>query len=89
MIHRIGAKGQVVIPQEIRETLRLVQGATLECTTTSDGAIVLQPIAEPRSLTFEQMEKALDEIRPPNPKRATIEQMNEAIGEAIVERWRK
>lgn len=85
----LSAKGQVVIPRQIREALELEQGTALECTTTSEGAIVLQPVAQPGSITFEQMERALDEIRPAKKKSVTIEQMKEAVGEAIVEKWRK
>lgn len=42
MTHRIGAKGQVVIPKRIRDGLGLVPGVEVEFTPT-DGGVELRP----------------------------------------------
>lgn len=40
MTHRVGAKGQVVIPKEIRDRLRLHPGAEVEITAQGDAVVV-------------------------------------------------
>ena len=44
----LSSKGQVVIPGEVRQRLRLQSGADLIVLTTISGDIVLRPVRKPR-----------------------------------------
>ncbi len=81
---RLSAKGQIVIPKDVRDRLRWEQGQALEVIETSDGVLLKRPPAK-KTLTVDQ---ALAKIRaivkydgPP----VTIEEMNETIAEG----WRQ
>jgi AbrB family looped-hinge helix DNA binding protein len=45
MTHRVGAKGQVVIPKQIRDELGLVPGVEVSFTST-DGGVELKPFED-------------------------------------------
>ena len=47
IIRRIDDLGRIVIPKEIRNSLKLKEGAPLEIYTTPDNEIVLKPYIEP------------------------------------------
>jgi AbrB family looped-hinge helix DNA binding protein len=49
MTHRIGAKGQVVIPKEIRDRARLSQGTEVAF-EERDGDVIVRAAERPRSL---------------------------------------
>jgi AbrB family looped-hinge helix DNA binding protein len=49
MTHRIGAKGQVVIPKDLRDRAGLAPGVPVDF-AWDDGRIVLQPKAPERPL---------------------------------------
>ncbi len=81
---RLSAKGQIVIPKDVRDRLRWDQGQPLDIIETPDGVLLKRPIQK-KSLTVDQ---ALAKIRtiikydgPP----VTIEEMNESIAEG----WRQ
>jgi AbrB family looped-hinge helix DNA binding protein len=48
MTHRVGTKGQVVIPKEIREQLGLFPGTEVDFAVV-DGAVTLRRQLDPRS----------------------------------------
>jgi AbrB family looped-hinge helix DNA binding protein len=50
MTHRIGAKGQVVIPKELRERAGLHPGASVEFSLNEDRVVVRKVSADIRSL---------------------------------------
>jgi AbrB family looped-hinge helix DNA binding protein len=77
---RLSAKGQVVIPKDLRDRLRWTQGEPLEVIETPDG-VLLKRLKPGKKLTAKE---ALAKIRalvkydgPP----VTIEQMNETIAQ--------
>jgi AbrB family looped-hinge helix DNA binding protein len=77
---KLSAKGQVVIPKDVRDRLHWAQGQALEVIETPEGVLLKQPYPK-KTLTIEQ---ALARIRarvqydgPP----LTIEDMNEAVSE--------
>lgn len=81
---RVSAKGQIVIPKEVRERLEWVAGTELEIEESLDG-LVLRPKRPPRRrLTWE-------EFRARRPKHngppATVEEMDEALLRGVAEQW--
>ena len=75
----ITSKGQVTIPQEVREKLRLRSGQKLRFTIEGDGRAVITQAASRLSDLAGILGK---------PKRtATLEEMDEAIHNAAVERY--
>ena len=66
------SKGQVTIPKEIREKLRLKTGDRVRFNENADGSVTLR--AQNRSI-FEMVGM----LKPRQNRNATVEQMNEAI----------
>jgi antitoxin PrlF len=72
-------KGQTTIPKDIRERLRLKPGDKINFVVHEDGSVRMVAA----NLTLRQLRGILP--RPDRP--ASIEEMDEAIGEAAVERF--
>ena len=65
IVRRIDDLGRVVIPKEIRKTLRIKEGTPLEIFTDREGQIILKkysPIGELTSFAEEEISAELDEI---------------------------
>jgi len=74
----ITSKGQTTIPKSIRQHLRLKTGDRVEFVIEANGRVALLPL---------KVDIAdLKGILAPAPRRLTIEEMDEAIREAAVER---
>jgi antitoxin PrlF len=72
-------KGQTTIPKDIRERLNLKPGDKIKFMVSADGSVRLVAA----NLTLRQLRGIL-----PRPERsATVEEMNEAIADAAVERY--
>lgn len=71
MTSTITSKGQLTIPQKIREYLRLKTGDKIQFTINKEGKVELSPITT--SL------KDLKGILPPPPRKVSLEDMNKAI----------
>ncbi len=72
-------KGQTTIPKDIRDRLNLKPGDKIKFMVDADGSVRLVAA----NLTLRQLRGIL-----PRPERsATVEEMNEAIGQAVVERY--
>lgn len=76
------SKGQTTVPKEVREFLGLSEGAQMEWILEDGKATV-----KPRTLRAVDLAGILGP--PPNGKTATIEEMNEAIGQAVAERFER
>ncbi|MBO9589868.1 MAG: AbrB/MazE/SpoVT family DNA-binding domain-containing protein [Devosia sp.] len=76
------SKGQTTVPKEVRDFLGLSEGAQMEWIMDDGKAIV-----RPRTLRAVDLAGFLG--KPPNGRRASVEDMDEAIGEAIVERFER
>ena len=75
----ITSKGQVTIPKEIRDHLRLRDGRKIRFTVEGENRAVIVPVS-----------RRLSELAGilPKPKRtATLEEMDEAIGRGAVQRY--
>jgi antitoxin PrlF len=79
---KVTSKGQTTVPKEVRDLLGLEEGTQVEWTVEDGKAIV-----KPRTL------RAIDLLGilgpPPNGRHLSIEEMNEAIGEAVSKRFRR
>jgi AbrB family looped-hinge helix DNA binding protein len=81
----ISAKGQVVIPKEVRDALGLQPGQILDV-VQSGGGVFLRPAYKKSGRTFEEITARLQEIVPPwRGPPVTIEEMNQTIAEGWAE----
>lgn len=81
---RLTSKGQTTVPKEIREALQLPDGAQIEWVVEKNGKVAT---VKPRTLRAVDLAGLLG--KPPNGRHATIEDMNDAIGAAVAERFRR
>jgi AbrB family looped-hinge helix DNA binding protein len=58
---KLSAKGQVVIPKDVRDRLHWQQGQALEVVETSEGVLLKQPSLRPRTITIQEMNETIDE----------------------------
>jgi bifunctional DNA-binding transcriptional regulator/antitoxin component of YhaV-PrlF toxin-antitoxin module len=71
----MSTRGQFVLPKDIRERLKLLPGCKVEGSIDAHGRLVLVPaLHEPEELLRD---------RPPVTRTVSVQQMNEAIGEAV------
>lgn len=74
----VTSKGQITVPAKMREKLRLVPGSMVVFEEQPNGDYVIRrKMGDVRSLRG---------ILPKPPRALTIEEMDEAIGAAVVER---
>ncbi len=78
MIGSMTSKGQTTVPKEVRDKLGLEQGARIEWTIEGDKAIV-----KPRKLRAVDLAGILGP--PPSGKSLGIEEIDEAIMDAVAE----
>jgi antitoxin PrlF len=78
-VSTLTSKGQTTIPKNIRDRLGLKPGDKIKFMVNPDGSVTLVAA----NLSVRQLRGIL-----PRPERpATIEEMNEAIADAVVERY--
>jgi antitoxin PrlF len=82
-VGKMTSKGQTTVPKEVRDFLGLEEGTQVEWVLGDDGKATVKP----RKLRAVDLAGILG--KPPNGQHATIEDMNEAIGDAIVERFER
>lgn len=81
---KLSAKGQVVIPKDVRDRLHWQQGQALEVVETSEGVLLKQPSLRPRISHEDALAKIRSIVNYTGPT-ITIQEMNETIGEG----WRQ
>ena len=79
---RMTSKGQTTVPKDIRDILGLEAGTLVEW-VIDDGMAALKP----RKLRAIDLAGMLG--KPPNGRHATVEDMDDAIGEAVAERFKR
>lgn len=82
---KVTSKGQTTVPKEVRDFLGLEEGAQVEWTIDDDGKATVRPRKRLRAIDLAGM------LGPPpsGVKNTTIEEMNEAIGDAVVEQYER
>ena len=71
----VTSKGQVTIPKEIRDRLKLKQGARIRFTENADGTVTLR--AQTRSVL-----DLVGVLKPKPARHVSVEEMNEAVRRA-------
>jgi len=79
---KITSKGQTTVPKEVRDALKAVEGTQLEWTVNGRDVSV-----SAKTLNIADFAGFLG--RPPNGAHLTIEQINDGIGRAVAERFRR
>lgn len=82
---KMSERGQVVIPKEVRDRLRIAVGDRLEVVERPDGVLLRKPSDGKSGRSFEEITVRLREIASAyNGPPVSIEEMNETIAEG----WR-
>lgn len=82
-VGKMTSKGQTTVPKEVREFLGLEEGTQVEWTLDESGKATVRP----RTLRAVDLAGFLGE--PPSGVHLTITEMNDAIGEAVSNRFRR
>jgi AbrB family looped-hinge helix DNA binding protein len=80
---KVTSKGQTTVPKEVRDFLGLEEGTQMEW-ILDDGKVTVKP----RKLRAIDLAGILGPP-PSGDTHVTVEQMNEAIGDAVVERYER
>ena len=80
---KVTSKGQTTVPKEVRDFLGLEEGTQMEW-ILDDGKVTVKP----RKLRAIDLAGLLGPP-PSGVKNTTVEEMNEAIGDAIVEQYER
>jgi AbrB family looped-hinge helix DNA binding protein len=80
---KVTSKGQTTVPKEVRDFLGLEEGTQMEW-IVDDGKVTVKP----RKLRAIDMAGMLGPP-PSGVKNTTVEEMNEAIGNAVVEQYER
>lgn len=78
-VRRVDTLGRIIIPKQVRESLRIKEGDPLEFFTTKDGGIVLKPWQKYDSKgvdNFIAVFKEMDIIDKENIVKLLMEEMN-------------
>lgn len=80
---KVTSKGQTTVPKEVRDFLGLGEGAQVEWTIDEDGKATVRPRKKLRAVDLAGM------LGPSPVGPVTVEEMNEAIGDAVVEQYER
>ena len=81
-IGTLTTKGQITIPHEIRESLRLKSGDRIEFRIAADGSVTLLPLARRAGEVFGILSKHAKQPV------VSVDEMNRLVGEAFRRRGR-
>jgi AbrB family looped-hinge helix DNA binding protein len=88
MLTRVSAKGQVVIPKDVRDRLGLVEGSVL-CVTETGKGVALELLDSHPKLSVEEAQKRIREIFTYEGPRLTDEQISATVQEAVARKYRR
>ena len=74
-------KGQVTIPKEIRETLKLHSGDKIEIIVTEKGEAIIRPISKKVDEIFCKLHRSGRKI-------VTLEAMDDAVGKRMKDKFK-
>ena len=74
-------KGQVTIPKDVRESLRLHAGDKIEVVPTENGEAIIRPITKTVDEVFGSLKRT-------GQKPVSVEEMDEAIAQHLRNNWR-
>ena len=83
---KMSAKGQVVIPKQLRDQLDWVTGTELEIEESADGVLLRAKRDPRRRISLEEFEKRRPKYDGPV---VSVEEMNQAVLEEAARRWRE
>jgi len=81
MESKITAKGQMTLPKEAREHMGVKPGDRVKIFIRPNGTVVLLPVIPVKAL------KGI--VKSPHSRPVTLEEMDEAIAEGVVARYRR
>ena len=81
MLATVTAKGQVTVPKDIRDRLKIEAGSQLDFKLTEDGSIVVRPLKR-SALSIVGL------LKRPAQSAKTVEEMNQAVIDEAAERHR-
>ena len=85
----LSAKGQVVIPKDIRDALGLKPGQSLAVIQAA-GGVLLRPVSTKSGRSFEEITARIREIAPPwKGPPVSIQEMDAAVDRMFREEWDK
>lgn len=83
---RLSAKGQVVIPKDVRTQLGLAEGQELDVITVN-GGVLLRPVQQKSGRSFDELLSELRSRIPPHEgPPVSVEEMDEAVRRMWAER---
>ena len=82
MLACMTSKGQVTLPKNIRDKLKLKAGDRLDFQEMPDGSVVMRAV----NLSVFDL---IGLLAKPGQKPVTVEEMNEGIAQAVVERYER
>ncbi|HEX8467386.1 MAG TPA: AbrB/MazE/SpoVT family DNA-binding domain-containing protein [Allosphingosinicella sp.] len=85
---KLSAKGQVVIPADVRRELGLKPGQTLQVRKAA-GGVMLTPILEKSGRSTEEIIAEIRKIYTHKGPPATLEDMDEAVGRMFGKRGKR
>jgi len=84
----LSAKGQVVIPKDVRDALGLLPGQQLEVVRSGNG-VLLRPMLQKSGRSFDEITAHIREIAPPwQEPPVSIDEMNAAVDRMFREEWK-
>ena len=85
---KLSAKGQVVIPADVRRELGLKPGQTLQVRKAA-GGVMLTPVLEKSGRSTEEIIAEIRKIYTHKGPPATLEDMDEAVGRMFAKRGKR
>jgi len=77
----ITTKGQVTIPKDVRESLKLHAGDKIEILVTANGEAIIRPVSK-------KVDEMFCKLHKPGRKAVSVDSMNNAIQERMKDKFK-